>query len=105
MSKAKTVPVTAPDPVKSAVAVFGPAEADAADRLTYFRDILNGATKEAEKAKKELLTALGDRFLAMLPDGRFVNRKLTEHAAEAEPRKAYTSTSVVISGVATPAPA
>jgi hypothetical protein len=38
----------------------------------------------------------------MLPDGRFINKKLTEHAAEAEPRKAYISTSVIISGVATP---
>jgi hypothetical protein len=45
-------PAPAPDPIRTAVAEFGKAETDAADRLEYFRGILNGATKEAEKAKK-----------------------------------------------------
>jgi hypothetical protein len=91
MSRPKTKPAPMPSIVE-----LGAAELEAANDYLASSAQVKEATPVKERSKAQLLAALGDCKVGMLPDGRTVRKKCTEFVATTIERKAYTSVNIDI---------
>ena len=78
------------------VAKMGDHELIAADDYLAARASIKEAEAVRDRAKAQLLTALGELMVGLLPDGRTVRRTRTEIAAATIERRAYVSETLAI---------
>jgi hypothetical protein len=79
-----------------ATIMFGTAELEAANLFVEAGLRQKQATKDREESKAQLVEALGDLNVGILPDGRTVRRTSTEFPEATFNRKAYTATMLTI---------
>jgi hypothetical protein len=75
---------------------LGSAELEAADEYLAAFGAIKEATPIKDRTKAQLLEALGDCKVGILPDGRTVRKKCVDFDATTIERKAYTSTTLDI---------
>ena len=91
---ARLVPLLYPDP--DGTTRLGDTAVEVADRLESAREAAKAAQATADRARAELLLALGDAREGVLPDGRRVRRYDQSFPEATVARKAYTSTTIKV---------
>ena len=91
MTRTKAKPAAPPAIVK-----LGDAELEAAKDFLASGAQIKESTGVRERSKEQLLAALGEAKVGILPDGRTVRKKTVDFQATTIERKAYTSTTLDI---------